>query len=74
MKLQLQDISMSFSKKQILSHLSIDVKEEEFISILGPSGCGKSTILNILAGILNADDGKIRIDGKEVKDAKEHFA
>ena len=58
MKLQLQDISMSFSKKQILSHLSIDVKEEEFISILGPSGCGKSTILNILAGILNADDGK----------------
>ena len=41
MKLQLQDISMSFSKKQILSHLSMDVKEEEFISILGPSGCGK---------------------------------
>ena len=74
MKLQLQDISMSFSKKQILSHLSMDVKEEEFISILGPSGCGKSTILNILAGILNADDGKIRIDQKEVKDAKEHFA
>ena len=66
MKLQLQDISMSFSKKQILSHLSIDVKEEEFISFLGPSGCGKTKLLRILGGFLDADEGKVIFDGEEI--------
>lgn len=74
MKLTAADISMSFSQKQILSHISFDVAEGEFVSILGPSGCGKSTILNILAGVLKQDGGKILIDGAAVKKPQEHFA
>lgn len=74
MKLELQGIAKSFSDKQILSQISIQVKEEEFISILGPSGCGKSTILNILTGILAPDEGNILVDGKQIQDPGEHFA
>lgn len=74
MKLELQGIAKSFSNKQILSQISIQVKEEEFISILGPSGCGKSTILNILTGILTPDEGNILVDGKQIQDPGEHFA
>lgn len=74
MKLELQGIAKSFSNKQILSQISIQVKEEEFISILGPSGCGKSTILNILTGILAPDEGNILVDGKQIQDPGEHFA
>lgn len=74
MKLELQGIAKSFSDKQILSQISIQVKEEEFISILGPSGCGKSTILNILTGILTPDEGNILVDGKQIQDPGEHFA
>ena len=69
MKLELQGIAKSFSDKQILSQISIQVKKEEFISILGPSGCGKSTILNILTGILAPDEGNILVDGnKQIQD------
>ncbi|WP_075876547.1 ABC transporter ATP-binding protein [Merdibacter massiliensis] len=74
MKLELQGIAKSFSDKQILSQISIQVKKEEFISILGPSGCGKSTILNILTGILAPDEGNILVDGKQIQDPGEHFA
>ncbi len=74
MKLKLQEISKSFSDKQVLSHVSMDIQEGEFISILGPSGCGKSTILNILTGILKQDSGTIYLDDQKIIDPGEHFA
>lgn len=74
MKLTVADISMSFSQRQILSHISFHAAEGEFVSMIGPSGCGKSTILNILAGIRKQDGGEILIDGAAVKKPQEHFA
>ena len=74
MKLKLQNISMSFSDKKILSQITMNIEEGEFVTILGPSGCGKSTILNILSGILHQDEGTVFVDDKEIKDLGEHFA
>lgn len=74
MKLKLQNISMSFSDKKILSQITMNIEEGEFVTILGPSGCGKSTILNILSGILHQDEGTVFVDDKEIKDSGEHFA
>lgn len=74
MKLRLQNIAKSFSDKAILSHISMDVEDGEFISILGPSGCGKSTILNILTGSLLPDEGTIFVDDQKIIDPGEHFA
>ena len=37
-----------------LDHVSLDVEEGEFITLVGPSGCGKSTMLNLIAGLLSA--------------------
>ena len=74
MKLKLQNISMSFSDKKILSQITMNIEEGEFVTILGPSGCGKSTILNILSGILHQDEGTVFVDDKEIKDPGEHFA
>ncbi|MBQ8131772.1 MAG: ATP-binding cassette domain-containing protein, partial [Bacilli bacterium] len=48
---------------QALDHITFDVKEEEFLSIIGPSGCGKSTILSILSGMDSEYNGQIT--GKE---------
>ena len=42
-----------------IENFSLNLKNDEFISIVGPSGCGKSTILNILANLDNKSDGKI---------------
>ncbi|MDO4466762.1 MAG: ABC transporter ATP-binding protein [Bacillota bacterium] len=74
MKLEIQHLKNSFDGQSVLDDINVQVHNGEFIAILGPSGCGKSTILNILAGILNPDAGRILVDGKEVNGVSEHFA
>jgi NitT/TauT family transport system ATP-binding protein len=44
---------------QALTHINLDVKKSEFISIIGPSGCGKSTLLRILANLDTPSSGSI---------------
>ena len=49
-----------------LDGISLQVNEGEFVSIVGPSGCGKSTLLQILAGLIEASDGEVRVDDQAV--------
>ena len=50
----------------VFEKVSFDVAKGEFVCIIGHSGCGKSTILNILAGLDDASDGAVTMDGTEV--------
>ncbi|MDM5333970.1 ABC transporter ATP-binding protein [Ureibacillus composti] len=47
-------------------NINLDVKEGEFITVIGPSGCGKSTVLNMCAGLMKPNGGKIYYRGKQV--------
>ena len=49
-----------------LNGVTLDIHENEFITVVGPSGCGKSTILNIIAGLLEPTSGSVYVDGKKV--------
>ena len=64
MKLEISGLSFSYSDRDVLDQLDIQVEEGEFVSILGASGCGKSTILKLLTGVLTPAEGKILVDGK----------
>jgi NitT/TauT family transport system ATP-binding protein len=46
--------------------MDLQVQQSEFISIVGPSGCGKSTLLLLVAGLLEYEEGEIKIDEKLV--------
>lgn len=50
-----------------LNGFSLDIKPGSFISLIGPSGCGKSTLLRIIGGLDKANEGKLYIDGNEIK-------
>jgi len=50
-----------------LNGISLEIKENEFVTVVGPSGCGKSTLLNIIAGLLEPTSGKVYVDGKPVE-------
>jgi NitT/TauT family transport system ATP-binding protein len=50
-----------------LDNVSLEVKTGELICLLGPSGCGKTTLLRMVAGLLNADEGEIRVAGDLVE-------
>lgn len=65
-KLQVKELYKSFGAKIALDHVSFDVEDGEFLSILGPSGCGKTTILRILIGLLEPTSGTILKDGADI--------
>lgn len=50
-----------------LRGVSIEFRQNEFVSILGPSGCGKTTLLNIIGGLDRYTSGDIQIDGVSTK-------
>jgi len=52
-----------------LHGIDLEIRAGEFFALLGPSGSGKTTTLRILAGLEGADEGRVRIDGKDVTDA-----
>ncbi len=50
----------------VLSDLSFDIPEGEFVALMGPSGSGKSTLLNLIAGIDKPDRGELRVAGLDI--------
>ena len=54
-----------------LKGISIEFRENEFVSILGPSGCGKTTLLNIIGGLDHYTSGNLIIDGISTKKYKD---
>jgi multiple sugar transport system ATP-binding protein len=48
--------------------VSLEIESGEFLVLVGPSGCGKSTLLRMIAGLEDATDGTITIDGRDVTD------
>ena len=73
-KLQVENLSFRYEKEPLLDGVSFSVEDGEFVSILGPSGCGKSTILNLLAGNLSPESGRMRVDGRDIAGRSAHFA
>jgi len=51
-----------------LRNVFLDIAEGEFISLVGHSGCGKSTLLNLLAGLSQATEGGILMNGRQITD------
>ncbi len=70
-KIEIRDVSFDYvdrrSKSSVLDHVSLTIKEGEFICILGSSGCGKSTLLGLLNGLHKAKSGAILLDGREIQ-------
>ncbi len=62
----LQNINKFYDGEETIKNLTLKVEKGEMISLLGPSGCGKTTTLKIIAGLVEADQGKIFIDGKSM--------
>ncbi len=54
-----------------LKGISVDFRENEFVSILGPSGCGKTTLLNIIGGLDHYTSGDMSIKGTSTKEFKD---
>ena len=70
--LRIDQVSRTFPARggnaptRALEPTTLDVVDNDFVTILGPSGCGKSTLLRIIAGLDRPTSGRVTLDGREV--------
>lgn len=67
---ELTGVSKHFDTKkgrfQALSNVNLSIARGEFVALIGHSGCGKSTVLNLIAGLLDANEGGLICNGREI--------
>ena len=66
MKLKASNLNKSYSGKEAVSNVSIDVTEGETVGLLGPNGAGKTTFFYMIAGLISIDSGNVLINEKEI--------
>ena len=64
--IEVKNIVKTFDKQVVLKGISLDIMENEFVTLLGPSGCGKTTLLRIIAGFLDPTEGHVMMDGEDI--------
>jgi multiple sugar transport system ATP-binding protein len=65
-QLELIGVSKAFGQVDAVKDIDLSIRDNELFCLFGPSGCGKTTILKLLVGLEIPDQGRIRIDGRDV--------
>ncbi|GGV30175.1 ATP-binding protein [Streptomyces longisporoflavus] len=69
-KISFRDVVKTFPLKDAaftaLGGVSLDIADQEFVTVVGPSGCGKSTLMSMAAGLQEPDSGSVLVDGAPV--------
>ncbi len=65
--LEVRNLSMRFGGLLAVDQVSLDVGEQEIVSIIGPNGAGKTTVFNCLSGFYKPTGGKILLEGREIQ-------
>ena len=65
--IEIRGVSKRFGGTQALGGVDLQVRQGEFFGLLGPNGAGKTTLISILAGLVRADTGQVRVMGHDVR-------
>lgn len=66
--IEIKTLTKSYEDNVVLNNISMNIKRNEFITLLGPSGCGKTTTLKILGGFESPDSGEVVFEGSNIND------
>ena len=64
--IELKNITKAFDGETVLNNISLDIYDNEFLTLLGPSGCGKTTLLRIISGFVQPDEGEVVFMGEDI--------
>ncbi len=70
--IELKNISKAFDGETVLDNISLDIYDNEFVTLLGPSGCGKTTTLRLIGGFEYPDEGDVVFMGERINDTPPH--
>ena len=67
--IELKGINYRYNKKEapVFKKLNLSIKAGESVAIIGPSGCGKTTLAKLMLGLFEPDEGKIEVDGIDIR-------
>lgn len=57
-------LNLSYGGQQVLKDCSLRVETGSHVALMGPSGCGKTSLINVIAGLLTPDSGKVMVEGQ----------
>ena len=63
--IEFENISLAYGNRLILDNINFKINEGQIFGMLGPNGVGKSTIFNLITGLINPKNGKIKIAGED---------
>jgi spermidine/putrescine transport system ATP-binding protein len=66
--IEVRDVVKRFGDVTALRGATLDIRDNEFFTLLGPSGCGKTTLLRLIAGFEDVTEGQILLFGEEIED------
>ena len=66
MSILLEGVNKRYGQQTVVNNVSLEIKDGEFFVLLGSSGSGKTTVLNIIAGLVAADEGRVLLHGRDV--------
>jgi len=69
---EIQKLTHSFAGLCAVSGFNLAVEPHELIGIIGPNGAGKTTVFNLITGVYRADEGSIKLEGKELAGKTPH--
>jgi ABC-2 type transport system ATP-binding protein len=64
--IEISNVEKRYKALQALGGVSLKIEEGEFFGLLGPNGAGKTTLISIIAGLIRADAGSVKIHGHDV--------
>ncbi len=65
-ELKVSGITFAYEETPVLADVSLELHEQELVSILGASGCGKTTLFHIISGLHKPQQGKVVLNGKDI--------
>ena len=67
-EIQLKNLTKRWGTFTAVDDFNLTIADKEFLVLLGPSGCGKTTTMRMIAGLEDASNGDILVDGKKIND------
>ena len=69
--IEVKNISFAYGAEEILSNVTFDVHQGDYLAFVGPNGAGKTTLMKIILGLLAPKTGSIKIFGEDIKKFKD---
>lgn len=68
--IRLENVSFSYPSRQILHNIDLEIPRGKTVALVGPSGGGKSTLIDLIPRFIEPQQGRVVIDGEDIRDLK----